>query len=74
MRAKLLLGLLALAIPASAQTPNFSIVLSCDGNVPVAMSITANRVGKLEFTISELIDRCMAQDQQDAERGKEKQI
>ena len=74
MRAKLLLGLLVLAIPASAQTPNFSIVLSCDGNVPVALSITANRVGKLEFTIAELIDRCMAQDQQDAERGKEKQI
>jgi hypothetical protein len=74
MRAKLLLGLLAFAMPVSGQTPNFTITLTCDGPVPVSMSIKANRVGTLEFSIAELIDRCMAQDKQDAGRGKEKTI
>jgi hypothetical protein len=74
MRAKLLLGLLAFAMPVSGQTPSFSVTLVCDGPVPVSMSIKANRVATLEFTISELLDRCAAEDSKGSANGKAKEI
>jgi hypothetical protein len=59
MRAKLLLGLLAFAMPVSGQTPAFEVLVNCDGPVPLGIRIVAKRPASAYLPIADLLDYCM---------------
>jgi hypothetical protein len=55
---KTALAFVAVMVPAQAQGPTFDIQVACDGPVPIGMRITALRAGSALLRVSELLEFC----------------
>ena len=61
-------ALVAVLLPAQAQGPVFDIQVACDGPVPIGMRITALRPGSALLRISELLEFCAREYEQEEKK------
>lgn len=61
-------ALVAVLLPAQAQGPVFDIQVACDGPVPLGMRITALRAGSALVRVSDLLEFCAREYQEDEKK------
>lgn len=62
---KAALAFVAAIVPAQAPGPTFDIQVACDGPVPIGMRITALRPGSALLRVSELLEFCGREHEQE---------
>jgi hypothetical protein len=65
---KAALAFVAVMVPAQSQGPVFDIQVACDGPVPLGMRITALRPGSALVRISELLEFCAREYEQEEKK------
>ena len=65
---KAALALVAVIAPAQALGPTFDIQVACDGPVPIGMRITALRAGSALVRVSELLEFCAREHEQEEKK------
>lgn len=65
---KAALAFVAAIVPAQAPGPTFDIQVACDGPVPLGMRITAMRAGSALLRVSELLEFCARDHEQEEKK------